>query len=78
MMRKTGCLILFISAFFFVRGQEKNTGLNGIITGVVMADSTGKVIENATVSIKNLTSQSVFDLLSDKQGYFEFLNLPEG
>jgi len=78
MMRKTGCFILFIFIFLYSNGQEKGSALNGIITGLVISDSTGKALENASVVLNNSASGSAYTQITGKEGAFEFTGLPEG
>ena len=56
-------------------GQSQSTGNAGSIAGTV-TDSTGAVVPNATVEIKNPVSQYDRTALTDNAGKFSFPNVP--
>jgi iron complex outermembrane receptor protein len=75
-MRKTLTLLMIflLAASFFVNAQVKS----GKITGVVI-DGSQKIIESSTITLQRIKDSSIAKMsYADKNGKFEFENIPEG
>jgi hypothetical protein len=76
LIQRAVCATFFISIFFgFSPIYAQSAGNSGTIYGTV-ADPTGAVIPNATVSIQNPVSGFKRETKSDGSGHYQFTNLP--
>src|SRR5262245_50705155 len=70
------CALYLFLPIFLVSGsfaQVQNASLTGLVT-----DSSGAVIEGATVSVKNRATNLVYGQQTDSSGYYLFPSLPIG
>ncbi len=65
--------VLFISLPSLTRAQVANVTLTGTI-----ADASGRVVPNARVSVKNVTTGQLAEAQSDSSGHFSVSNLVSG
>jgi hypothetical protein len=75
--RRWSCAILLISGFATGRMLAQSQANTGTIEGVV-ADSTGRAIPGAGVTITNVGTNFTRDLVTDDEGRFRGLLLPLG
>jgi hypothetical protein len=68
-------IAIFAATFMAAAGWSQSTGNSGSINGT-MEDSTGAVLPNATVEIRNPVSGFDRSTVTDSSGKFEFTNIP--
>lgn len=77
-MKRLIFLILFIAALLQLPFPGKAQDLIITLNGVVKDSLTKNTLPDATVSIKNFTTSTVFNTISDSNGFFAFNNIPVG
>lgn len=79
MLRRTPGIVMFLLLFFCVglnievQAQVNNASLTGLVT-----DSTGAVVANALVTVKNKATNAETTATTDGSGYYTFPSLPVG
>src|SRR5579864_5447702 len=74
-LHKWRLIAIFAATFMAVPGWAQSTGNSGSINGTVV-DSTGAVLPNATVEVRNPVSGFDRSTVTDSSGKFEFTNIP--
>jgi hypothetical protein len=70
-------LLLFLTTFLFFAGSAKGQLSAGSVTGIIR-DSTGSVVANASVTLRNLDTTVQHKTVSNDAGNYVFLNLAPG
>lgn len=66
-------VLIFVLASGSLYAQESTATLSGSV-----ADSSGKALANAKVSVKNLATSAISETQSDADGHYSVANLPAG
>lgn len=68
-----GVVLIFVLTHPSLYAQDSGASLSGTVT-----DSSGKVLPNAKVSVKNLNTGQSSETVTDSAGHFSLSNLPVG
>jgi hypothetical protein len=77
MVRKIVCTALFLSLLSVVERPGHAQGIFATLNGVV-TDQSGGVIPNAKISLKDASSGSSRDTVSNSDGFYSFASVPVG
>lgn len=75
--RVLSCLVVLSCLLLLCAGSLRGQGIFATLTGIV-SDSSGAVVADAKITLKDATSGSARDTVSNGDGYFTFASVPVG
>ena len=76
-MRRYACIAVLLCPFILNGSTALSQGIFATLTGVV-ADPSGGVVPNAKITLRDSTSGSTRDTLTNGSGYYTFASVPVG